>query len=167
MPLPPSWLSCGTFILIGRRFHFCGWGGSNFDEWRSSSANTLPECHWNFSHDVLFMLPQLSAGSFVYTRLLHTLLTFVAPIRFPVSWIRIRISIRKTTIRTRFIGILTALKPLPFSPVRPFRLLFPLCLRLRRKLPLLPRYRRKRRPLTFPLWFRLLLALPLPTWRTT
>ena len=49
MPLPLSWLPRGTFLLIGRMFHFSGWRRANLDEWRSSSFNTVPEPHWNFS----------------------------------------------------------------------------------------------------------------------
>ena len=68
-----------NFLLMGIIFHFCGCGKASLDEWRTSSRNPIPESQWDFSADVMYMRPHLSAESSVYTRLPHTLMTFVAP----------------------------------------------------------------------------------------
>ena len=53
------------------------WRKASFDEWRFTSANTMPPSPWNFSSDIIFMIPQLSAANLSYTRLPHALATFV------------------------------------------------------------------------------------------
>ena len=62
------------------------WRKASFEEWRFTSANTMPPSPWNFSSDIIFMIPQLSANNLFYTRLPKALATFAVPLRFPLCF---------------------------------------------------------------------------------
>ena len=55
------------------------WRKASFEEWRMAAENTIPAPPWDFSSDVVFTIPQLSAANLFYTRLPHSLSTFSAP----------------------------------------------------------------------------------------
>ena len=132
-----------------------------------SPANTLPESPWGFPHDVLFIPPQLSAGSFVYTRLPRALLNFVDPP--PLSGVLAPYSdrykkdgkpdqVRRNINRAQTAAFHGAAIPLALPPVPPAPVQTSTATPAQTKAP---------PPPTCPLCFLLRMAFPLPRWRTT
>ena len=70
-PEPPSGAAASP--------HLIGWSKTSLDNWRATSHTSLPDSTWDFNHDALFAIPQLSAEWWAYSRLPRNCATFMSP----------------------------------------------------------------------------------------